>query len=76
MAESNEPIKKYFNSDRESISFDDKKYMLNRFAEEKSREFQNFKEKINPDNLMYNYKTEGRSPKNFSDRFIYNFQER
>ena len=76
MAESNEPIKKYFNSDRESISFDDKKYMFNRFAEEKSCEFQNFKEKINPDNLMYKYKTEGRSPKNFSDRFIYNFQER
>ena len=26
--------------------------------------------------LMYKYKTEGRSPKDFSDRFIYNFQER
>ena len=48
----------------------------NLIEEEKSYEFQNLKEKINPNNLIYKYKTVGRSPKDLSD-FIdlcfYNF---
>ena len=43
------------------------KKIFNKFVEEKSYEFQNLKEKINHENLIYNYKTEGKSPKEFSD---------
>ena len=43
------------------------KKIFNKFVEEKSYEFQNLKEKINHENLIYNYKTEGKSPKDFSD---------
>ena len=38
----------------------DKKKKFNKLVEEKSYEFQNLKEKINPNNLIYNYKTEGK----------------
>ena len=31
-----------------------------------SSEFYNLEQKINPDNLIYKYKTKGRSPKDFS----------
>ena len=44
-----------------------KKKIFNELAEEKSFEFQNLKEKINPNNLIYRYKTEVISPKDFSD---------
>ena len=44
-----------------------KKKIFNKLVEEKSYEFQNLKEKINPNNLIYKYKTEGRSPKDFSN---------
>ena len=43
------------------------KKIFNRLVEEKSYEFQNLKEKINPNNLIYKYKTQGRSPKEFID---------
>ena len=38
----------------------DKKKRFNKLVEEKSYGFQNLKEKINPNNLIYNYKTEGK----------------
>ena len=44
-----------------------KKKLFNYLVEEKSYEFQNLKEKINPNNLIHKHKTEGRSPKDFSD---------
>ena len=43
------------------------KKIFNKFVEEKSYKFQNLKEKTNHENLIYNYKTEGKSPKDFSD---------
>ena len=43
------------------------KKIFNELVEEKSYEFQNLKEKINPSNLIYKYKTKGRSQKNFSN---------
>ena len=66
MAESNELIKKKINIDRDSIPYDEQK-IFNKLVEEKSYEFQNLKEKINPNNLIYKYKTEGRSSKDISD---------
>ena len=74
LAGSNELIKKDFNINRDSVPLDEEKF--NRLAEEKSYEFQNLKEKINPNNLIYKYKTVGRSPKDLSDLidlFFYNF---
>ena len=43
-----------------------KKKMFNELVEKKSFKFQNLKEKINPNNLIYKFKTEGISPKDFS----------
>ena len=44
-------LKKDFNIDRDSIPLEKKKILFNEFVEEKSYEFQNLKEKINPNNL-------------------------
>ena len=56
--ESNELVKKDFKID--STPLDGQKKKFNKLVEEKSYEFQNLKEKINPNNLIYNYKTEGK----------------
>ena len=59
--ESNELVKKDFKIDRDSTPLDgQKKKRFNKLVEEKSYGFQNLKEKINPNNLIYNYKTEGK----------------
>ena len=50
------------------------KKIFNELVEEKSYIFQDLKEKINPNNLIYTYKIERRSPKDFSNYqniFIY-----
>ena len=50
------------------------KKIFNELGEEKSYIFQDLKEKINPNNLIYTYKIERRSPKDFSNYqniFIY-----
>ena len=66
MAESNEAIKKILILTNKIYTWWTKK-IFNRLVEEKSYEFQNLKEKINPNNLIYKYKTQGRSPKEFID---------
>ena len=43
-----------------------KNKIFNKLSEEKSFQFQNSKEKINPDNLLYRYKTEEITLKYFS----------
>ena len=68
LIESNERIKKDFNIDRDSLLFHEQQQKIfNRLAEEKSYEFNNLKENINPNNLVYKFKTEGRIPKDFSN---------
>ena len=42
-----------------------KKKIFNELAEEKSYQFQDWKEKINLNNFIYKYKTEGRNLKDF-----------
>ena len=49
LVESNELIKKDFNINRDIVPY----------------KFHNLEKKINPDDLIYKYKTEGRSPKDF-----------
>ena len=68
LIESNECIKKDFNIDGDSLLFHEQQQKIfNRLAEEKSYEFNNLKENINPNNLVYKFKTEGRIPKDFSN---------
>ena len=43
------------------------KKIFNELVEEKSYEFQDLKEKIIPNSLIYKYKTEWRSPEDFSN---------
>ena len=67
MVESRELDKEDFNISKNDIPLERQKKLFNELAEEKSFEFQNLKEKINPNNLIYRYKTEVISPKDFSD---------
>ena len=67
MVESNELIKKDFNIDRNSIPLGEQKKIFKELVEEKSCGFQKLKEKNNPNNLIYKYKTEGRSLKDFGN---------
>ena len=41
--------------------------MFNELVKEGSSEFMNFEKRINPDNLVYQYKTEGIPPKAFGN---------
>ena len=43
------------------------KKIFNKLVKKRSSEFRNFEKKINPDNLIYKYKTEKRSSKDFSN---------
>ena len=67
LVESNELIKKDFNIDRDSIPLDERKiiYIFNELIEERSFGFKDLQKRSNPDNLIYKYKTERISPKDF-----------
>ena len=65
LVESNELIKKDFNTDRESIPFDEQKQIFNELGEERSSEFKDLENRTNPDNLIYKYKNESASRKDF-----------
>ena len=56
MVQSNEIVKKEFSFDRDGVPLEK---VFSEPFEGKSDEFQNFKNKINPNNLIYKYKTEG-----------------
>ena len=58
-------LKKDFNIDRDSILDEEQKKKINELIGKSSFEFRNLEKRINPDNLIYKYKTEGRSPKDF-----------
>ena len=64
MVESIELIKK--NLILKKIVWKTKK-IFNELVKEKYLEFQNLKEKMNPNSLIYKYKTEAISPKGFSN---------
>ena len=65
LVESNELIKKDFNIDRDSIPLDKQRKIFNELIEERSFGFKNLEKRINPDNLIYNYKNERISLKDF-----------
>ena len=61
LIESNDVVKNNFNIGKDGITLTKKKEMFNELAAKKSHEFQNLKGNINLNNLIYKYKTEGRS---------------
>ena len=67
LVETNELTENDFNIDKDDVPLEKKKKMFNELVEKKSFKFQNLKEKINPNNLIYKFKTEGISPKDFSN---------
>ena len=75
----NKLIKKDFKIEKDAIPLEKRKKTFNELVQEKHFEFKNLKQKINPNNLIYRYKTEGISPKDFSnyqkfDICIYKFK--
>ena len=66
MVESNELIKKVLNIDKDVIPLEKQIKIFNELVEERPSEFGNIETKNNPKNLIYKYKTEVLSPKNFS----------
>ena len=65
MVESNELVKKDFNIDRDSIPFDEQRKIFNELLKERSSEFKDLEKRINLDNLIYKYKNEEKSSKDF-----------
>ena len=47
----------------DSIPFEEQKKIFNELVEERSSEFKSLQTRINSNDLIYKYKTEGRSPK-------------
>ena len=67
MVESNELIKKDFNIDRDSISHEEQKAIFNELIRKSSSGFHNLKKRIYPNYLIYKYRIEGISAKDFSN---------
>ena len=67
LVESNELIKKDFNVDRGCIPLEQQTKIFNELVDERSPKFWNLQKRINSDNLIYKCKTEGISPKDFSN---------
>ena len=53
LVESNRLVKKDFNTDRDSIPFDEQRKVFNELDEERSSEFQDLEKRINPDTWIY-----------------------
>ena len=75
LVESNELIKEDFNIGRGNIPLEEQNKIFNDFVKKKSSEFRSLEKRISADNLIYKYKIEGRSLKDFrnyqkSDRVI------
>ena len=66
LVEPNELIAKNFNIDSDRIPNEEQRKIFNGLIVERSSEFHNLEKRTNPYNFIYNYKTEGRSPKDFS----------
>ena len=54
-----------FNIDRDSIQLEKQKIIFNVFVEKRSFALRDLEKRINPDNLIYKYKNEEISPKDF-----------
>ena len=65
--ESNEVTKNDFNTDISGVSHEKKKEIFDRLVEERVPEFSDTKDKTDPNNLVYAFKTGGNEPKDFGN---------
>ena len=65
MIESNEVAKNDFNIDRSGIKYGKQKEIFNGLVKERALEFSDIKGKIDPNILVYTFKTDGNEPKDF-----------
>ena len=63
ITESNEVAKNDFIIDRSGVSHEKQKLVFNRLVKERALDFYNAKDKIDPNNLVYIFKTGGNEPK-------------
>ena len=63
--EYNEVAKNDFNVDRSGVSLEKQKEIFNKFVKERSLEFSDIKDKIDPNNLVYIFKTGENEPQGF-----------
>ena len=67
MFKSNELIKSDFNIDRDGIPLRKQNKLFNESINERASKFDGIKDKINPNKLIYKFKTVGKIPKVFRD---------
>ena len=65
--ESKEVAKNDFNIDRSGVPHEKQKEIFNRLAKERAFEFSDIKEKIDPNNLVYTFKTDKNESKDFGN---------
>ena len=63
--ESNKVAKNDFNIDRSGVTHEKHKEIFNELVKERALEFFDIKDKIDPNNLVYTFKTDGNEPKDF-----------
>ena len=56
-----------FNIDRDGVPFEKQKEIFSELLTKRAHEFDNSKNKISPNKLIYKFKTEGDSPEDFKD---------
>ena len=61
------PLGKAFEKTQKQLKCKEQKNIFNKLVGEKLHELKNLRNKVNPDNLIYKYKTDGISPKDFKD---------
>ena len=67
ITESNEAAKNDFNIDRSGVTHEKQKEIFNELVKERGLEFSGIKDKIDPNNLVCTFKTDGNEPKDFKN---------
>ena len=67
IVESNKVAKNDFNIDRSGVSHEKQKEIFNNLVKESALEFSDIKDKIDPNNLVYLFKTGGNEPTGFGN---------
>ena len=65
--ESNKAAKNDFNIDRTGVTHEKQKEIFNELVKERALEFSDIKDKLDPNNLVYTFKTDENEPKDFGN---------